>query len=200
MYSAAPCVGAVDHVLVHQVNLAVVPCPAGAGAIADSVGQEDPVSQDVVCAEVSLDSGQSVGQAGGLHLAAVVGASRGVGVVHNVVVEGPVGNDQHMVGGQLGVAAVQAVVSMGGPVFAAVDGPVAASAQMDFVKVAEGMGAKAYRITKKEDVEPVLREAISLNIPVMIECQIGSDDKVFPMVPAGKPIEEAFDEIDLRIE
>ena len=51
-----------------------------------------------------------------------------------------------------------------------------------------------------EDVEPVLREAISLNIPVMIECQIGSDDKVFPMVPAGKPIEEAFDEIDLRIE
>ena len=53
--------------------------------------------------------------------------------------------------------------------------------QMDFVKVAEGMGAKAYRITKKEDVEPVLREAISLNIPVMIECQIGSDDKVFPM-------------------
>ena len=72
--------------------------------------------------------------------------------------------------------------------------------QMDFVKVAEGMGAKAYRITKKEDEEPVLREAISLNIPVMIECQIGSDDKVFPMVPAGKPIEEAFDEIDLRIE
>ena len=72
--------------------------------------------------------------------------------------------------------------------------------QMDFVKVAEGMGAKAYRITKKEDVEPVLREAISLNIPVMIECQIGSDDKVFPMVPAGKPIEEAVDEIDLRIE
>ena len=72
--------------------------------------------------------------------------------------------------------------------------------QMDFVKVADGMGAKAYRITKKEDVEPVLREAISLNIPVMIECQIGSDDKVFPMVPAGKPIEEAFDEIDLRIE
>ena len=47
---------------------------------------------------------------------------------------------------------------------------------------------------------PVLREAISLYIPVMIECQIGSDDKVFPMVPAGKPIEEAFDEIDLRIE
>ena len=71
---------------------------------------------------------------------------------------------------------------------------------VDFVKIAEGMGARAYRVTKREEVEPVLREAISLNIPVVIDCQIGSDDKVFPMVPAGKPIEEAFDEIDLRIE
>ena len=72
--------------------------------------------------------------------------------------------------------------------------------QVDFVKVAEGLGAKAYRVTKKEEVEPVLREAVSLNIPVVIECVIGSDDKVFPMVPAGKPLEETFDEIDLRIQ
>lgn len=72
--------------------------------------------------------------------------------------------------------------------------------QVDFVKVAEGLGAKAYRITTKEEVEPTLLEAISLNVPVVIDCQIGTDDKVFPMVPAGKPIEEAFDEIDLRIE
>ena len=72
--------------------------------------------------------------------------------------------------------------------------------QVDFVKVAEGMGAKAMRITKREEVEPALREAISLNIPVVLDCQLGSDDKVFPMVPAGKPIEEEFDEIDLRIE
>ena len=72
--------------------------------------------------------------------------------------------------------------------------------QVDFVKVAEGLGAKAYRVTTKEELEPVLREAIGLNVPVVIDCQIGTDDKVFPMVPAGKPIEEAFDEIDLRIE
>ncbi len=72
--------------------------------------------------------------------------------------------------------------------------------QVDFVKVSEGLGAKAFRVTKREEVEPVLREAIGLNIPVVIDCQIGSDDKVFPMVPAGKPIEEAFDEIDLQIE
>ena len=72
--------------------------------------------------------------------------------------------------------------------------------QVDFVKVAEGLGAKAYRVTEKEEFERVFREAIALNIPVVIDCQIGCDDKVFPMVPAGKPIEDAFDEIDLMIE
>ena len=68
---------------------------------------------------------------------------------------------------------------------------------VDFVKVAEAMGAKAYRITKMEEVEPVLKEAISLNIPVVIDCQIGSDDKVFPMVAPGAPISEAFAQEDL---
>ncbi|NLZ83011.1 MAG: biosynthetic-type acetolactate synthase large subunit, partial [Clostridiales bacterium] len=48
--------------------------------------------------------------------------------------------------------------------------------KVDFVKLAEAMGAKAYRITKKEEVEPVLREAIALNEPVLIDCIIDSDD------------------------
>lgn len=69
--------------------------------------------------------------------------------------------------------------------------------QVDYVKVAEGLGAKAYRITKLEEVEPVFKEAISLNIPVVIDCQIDSDDKVFPMVAPGTPISEAFSEEDL---
>jgi acetolactate synthase-1/2/3 large subunit len=69
--------------------------------------------------------------------------------------------------------------------------------QVDFVKVAEGLGAKAYRITKIEEVEPVLKEAISLNIPVVIDVQIGSDDKVFPMVAPNAPISEAFSAEDL---
>jgi acetolactate synthase-1/2/3 large subunit len=68
---------------------------------------------------------------------------------------------------------------------------------VDFVKLAESMGAKGYRITKPEEVEPILRDAISLNIPVVIDCQIGNDDKVFPMVAPGKPISEAFSAEDL---
>lgn len=69
---------------------------------------------------------------------------------------------------------------------------------VDFAKLAEAMGAKAYTITKKEEVEPVLREAISLNIPVVIDCHIDSDDKVFPMVAPGAAISEAFNEEDLQ--
>lgn len=71
--------------------------------------------------------------------------------------------------------------------------------KVDFVAVAQGMGAKAYRITKKEEVEPILKEALALNEPVLIECMINIDDKVFPMVPAGAAIEDTFDEKDLEI-
>ena len=71
------------------------------------------------------------------------------------------------------------------------------SDKVDFVKVAEALGAKAYRITKKEEVESVIREAIALNEPVLIECIIDSDDKVWPMVAPGAAIEEVFSEEDL---
>lgn len=69
---------------------------------------------------------------------------------------------------------------------------------VDFVKLAEAMGAKAYRITKQEEVETVLKEAISLNIPVVIDCILESDDKVWPMVAPGAAIEEVFTEEDLE--
>lgn len=70
---------------------------------------------------------------------------------------------------------------------------------VDFVKLAEAMGAKAYRVTQKEEFAPVLKEAIALNIPVLIDCQVGCDDKVFPMVSPGAPIADAFDDTDLKI-
>ena len=69
---------------------------------------------------------------------------------------------------------------------------------VDFVKVAEAMGAKGYRITKREEVEPVLKEAIAAGVPVLIDCVIDSDDKVFPMVPPGKSLDDVFDEKDLN--
>ncbi|MDD3220436.1 MAG: biosynthetic-type acetolactate synthase large subunit [Lachnospiraceae bacterium] len=70
--------------------------------------------------------------------------------------------------------------------------------KVDFVKVAEAMGAVGIRVTKKEEVGPAIEKAIELKQPVLIDCVIDSDDKVFPMVPAGAPIEDAFDEDDLK--
>ena len=70
--------------------------------------------------------------------------------------------------------------------------------KVDFCKVAEGLGCAAIRVTTKEEVEPAIRKAIELKAPVLIECMIPEDDKVFPMVPAGAPISEVFDGDDLK--
>ena len=66
--------------------------------------------------------------------------------------------------------------------------------KVDFVKVAEAMGCKAYRITKKEEVEPVFKEALAAKEPVFIECVIDPDEKVWPMVAPGAAISEIVDE------
>lgn len=64
---------------------------------------------------------------------------------------------------------------------------------VDYVKLAEAMGARAFRVDKKEDFEPALREAIALNIPCLIDCHIEKDDKVMPMVSPGAPLTEIID-------
>lgn len=69
--------------------------------------------------------------------------------------------------------------------------------KVDFCKVAEGLGCEAYRVTKKEELLPAIQKALEAGAPVLIDCVIDSDDKVFPMVPAGKPIDEVFDADDL---
>ena len=69
---------------------------------------------------------------------------------------------------------------------------------VDFCKVAEGLGCEAILVDKVEDVEPALRKAIELKKPVVLNVLIEKDDSVFPMVPAGAPISEVFDEKDLK--
>ncbi|MCR4849947.1 MAG: biosynthetic-type acetolactate synthase large subunit [Lachnospiraceae bacterium] len=70
--------------------------------------------------------------------------------------------------------------------------------KVDYCKVAEGLGVKAFRVTNKEEVSKAIKKAISLKGPALIECVIQKDDKVFPMVPAGAPISEAFDATDMK--
>ena len=73
---------------------------------------------------------------------------------------------------------------------------------VDYCKVAEGLGCRAILVTKKEEAAPAIREAIRLtkkeNIPVVIDCKVGPDDSVFPFVPPGASIADAFDESDLK--
>ena len=70
--------------------------------------------------------------------------------------------------------------------------------KVDYCKVAEGLGCDAYRVTKKEEVFDAVKQAITNRRPALIECVIDPDDKVFPMVPAGQPIDQVFDEKDLE--
>lgn len=69
--------------------------------------------------------------------------------------------------------------------------------KVDFAKVAEAMGAVGMCVDSQEGFRKVFAEALTLNRPVVIDCQIGSDDKVWPMVAPGAAISDAFDEDDM---
>ncbi len=60
----------------------------------------------------------------------------------------------------------------------------------DFVKLAEAYGAVGLRATKPTEVKSVIKEAISINKPVVIDFRIAREENVFPMVPAGAGIGE----------
>ncbi len=67
---------------------------------------------------------------------------------------------------------------------------------VDYVKLSEAMGAAARRVTSKEEFEKAFSEALNSKTPFVIDCIIDSDDKVWPMVAPGTPINESFDEED----
>ena len=70
--------------------------------------------------------------------------------------------------------------------------------KVDYQMVAKGLGCEAMKVTTKEEAVEAIGKALKLNKPVLIECVIDPDDKVFPMVPAGAAIDEVFDGDDLK--
>ena len=68
---------------------------------------------------------------------------------------------------------------------------------VDFVKLAEAMGATGCRATTQEEFRAAFAKALDSDMPVLIDCIIDSDDKVWPMVAPGNAISEAFDENDM---
>ncbi len=69
---------------------------------------------------------------------------------------------------------------------------------VDFVKLAEAMGAVGIRAASREEFAEAFAKALEAKTPVLIDCMIGSDDNVWPMVAPGAPISEAFDKEDLH--
>ena len=69
---------------------------------------------------------------------------------------------------------------------------------VDYVKLAEAMGAEGMRVTTQEEFREAFAKALASGRPVLIDCMIDCDDKVWPMVAPGAAISEAFDEQDLK--
>lgn len=63
-------------------------------------------------------------------------------------------------------------------------------AQPDFVKLAEAYGAEGYRISKPEELEDVLRKALTSPNPAFIDIMVEREENVYPMVPAGAALDE----------
>jgi acetolactate synthase-1/2/3 large subunit len=63
-------------------------------------------------------------------------------------------------------------------------------ASPDFVKLAEAYGAVGLRATKPEEVVPILEKAFSINKPVIMDFEVDPDENVYPMVPAGEPLNQ----------
>lgn len=68
---------------------------------------------------------------------------------------------------------------------------------VDFAKVSEGMGAMAFKVSTVAEFEDAFQQALEAGRPCVIDAQIDEDDKVWPMVAAGQPIETCFSEEDL---
>jgi acetolactate synthase-1/2/3 large subunit len=64
---------------------------------------------------------------------------------------------------------------------------------VDFVKLAQAMGAKGVRVTTRDEFQAALKEALKMNAPILIDCQVDEDDKVFPMVAPGAGVDEVVD-------
>ena len=70
--------------------------------------------------------------------------------------------------------------------------------EIDYVKLAEAMGATGIRATSRDEFDKALKEAMSKDTPVLIDAVIDMDDKVWPMVAPGTPISDCFDDTDLK--
>jgi len=70
---------------------------------------------------------------------------------------------------------------------------VSLSGSPDFVKIAEAYGVKGIEVTKPEEVEPALKEALSVPGPVILDFKVAPEENVYPMVPAGAALNQMIE-------
>ena len=70
---------------------------------------------------------------------------------------------------------------------------------IDWVKLAEAYGVHGMRLTLQDDPVQVINAACSLHAPVVVDCEIPLDDKVYPMVAPGASIEEMIEESTVQL-
>jgi acetolactate synthase-1/2/3 large subunit len=65
----------------------------------------------------------------------------------------------------------------------------------DFVKLAESYSIPGFRATKPSDVADTLRQGLEIEGPALMEFAVANEENVFPMVPAGKPLDQVMEEL-----
>ncbi len=68
----------------------------------------------------------------------------------------------------------------------------------DFVKLAEVFGAKGFRITSNAEAPAIIKKALAQSVPVVVDCQIDTDEFVLPMIPAGKTVDDIITNPELN--
>ena len=64
---------------------------------------------------------------------------------------------------------------------------------VDFVKLVEAYGGVGFRVTKKSEVESTIKKALEIDNVVMVDFRIEREENVYPMVPAGSPIDQMIE-------
>lgn len=60
----------------------------------------------------------------------------------------------------------------------------------DFVKLADAFGAKGFRAETPEELTDAMEKALKEKGPVWIDCRISREERVLPMIPGGKTVED----------
>ena len=63
---------------------------------------------------------------------------------------------------------------------------------VDYLKLADAFGMKHFNVVTLDDLDQTLDEIKDLREPVLVHCVISNEEGVYPMVPAGKPIDEIY--------